>query len=129
MELIQLATWRGRMDRVVMKQSTAQHLLTTANNVRLPASRRASARAKLTPPVTVPFLGYVWEWCSELMNGLQAGFSSTRASWRDLQAYAQLMQIGMTPWEARLVLSMSDAYLRAIDPPQKQKETKHERLD
>ena len=55
---------------------------------------------------------YLWSWFQELSSGRgNNGFSPTAISWADIEAWARLTAIELTPYETLTLRSMDAAFL------------------
>jgi hypothetical protein len=65
----------------------------------------------MASPEGPPFpeaLGYLWLWFSQHSMGLAAGgMSHPVITWEGLQAWSQLLQIELEPWEVDLMVNLS----------------------
>lgn len=74
----------------------------------------------------VPFDGeFLWGWFWELHQGRKnSGFGPNPLSWTEMEAWAQVTEIRLTPFEALTFRAMDNAFLAALNRKQKKKSSK-----
>jgi hypothetical protein len=79
-------------------------------------------------PAIPPEGEYLWAWFWELDKGrMSTGFGVQALGWTDMQAWAQLTNTALMPWQTLALRQMDAAYLRAYTQASQQKEKEHGR--
>lgn len=69
------------------------------------------AAADMAPPIPPNSLKYLTDWLFEIGPCVAAGMGAGAIGWRDLAAWQDLTGIELMPWEARLLRTLSRAFV------------------
>ena len=69
---------------------------------------------ELDPPDFPDALEHVWGWFHELHGARTSGMQPNPISWSEIKAWAELTHTEPTPWEARLLRRLDEAFLTEV---------------
>lgn len=69
--------------------------------------------ADVLPDIPSAF-GYLWQWFIDLSEARTVGMAVSPITWSEIEAYSVGLQLGITPWERKVLHDMDRAALTVI---------------